>query len=670
LIWVKVGHAVVCFGFCSESHCNGNAIMAGLTKWLFRSLLFGAFVCINGMSFAQSPAPPYISWEVKNRFRLFAHEADFEHQAAAYQTASTQTASLDNLTLYAERVLAQQSLGRGWARGITSTCFDSALGKLKRICQRGPDGHSENYINPEDHFVEVHVVLPPTMTDAQCNWTVGEGRDAETFNKPCDQPLSERFRYGFATPVTVVVIQNGATQAQLNTSVQVRDILIVGMGDSIAAGEGNPDQPIALGAADEGFCFDRPLSNGEYAVPTRAAVNVIRDCSDEQVDPIEEWEKTRAGWLLRQCHRSMYGYQFQAALALAVENKQIAVTYVPLGCTGATIKDGLLGRQPARERRWYGQQPEPKYVDGQISQLEAYLQPQQPGGTARKPDLIFLTVGANDIGFSGIVADVIFKNGVERNLIKRAGDIVTPQEASANIPQVEQNFKLLRSALKPFTDGSLSRVVFVSYFNPTRNQNHAVCPSGPRGFDVHPTFSLDNQKANDADKFIREQFLPALKGFALCTGDACADKAHDQMIFVDSHQSAFEMHGVCATSVSDPAFDNECFRSDGTTFNPISNGLTQPLRCGKDPNEFRPYASRQRWIRTPNDTFLAAMTYPAPVYWFLEPNNIHDALWAVLSSVYGGALHPTAEGHAVMADAALVTARQVLHLPPPDFQKP
>jgi len=160
-------------------------------------------------------------------------------------------------------------LGRGWARGITSTCFDSALGKLKKACQRGPDGHNENYINPEDHFVEVHVVLPPTMTDAQCNWTVGEVRDAETVNKPCDQSLSERFRYGIATPVTVVVLKNGATQAQLNTPVQVRDILIVGMGDSIAAGEGNPDQPIALGAADEGFCFDRPLSNGEYAVPTR-----------------------------------------------------------------------------------------------------------------------------------------------------------------------------------------------------------------------------------------------------------------------------------------------------------------------------------------------------------------------------------------------------------------
>lgn len=103
---------------------------------------------------------------------------------------------------------------------------------------------------------------------------------------------------------------------------------------------------------------------------------------------------------------------------------------------------------------------------------------------------------------------------------------------------------------------------------------------------------------------------------------------------------------------------------------PHFHRLTQPFRCGKGPGEFRPYASRQRWVRTPNNSFLAAMTYPAPLYWFLEPSNIHDALWAVLSSVYGGALHPTAEGHAVMADAALVAARQLLNLPPPDFQNP
>jgi nicotinic acid mononucleotide adenylyltransferase len=34
----------------------------------------------------------------------------------------------------------------------------------------------------------------------------------------------------------------------------------------------------------------------------------------------------------------------------------------------------------------------------------------------------------------------------------------------------------------------------------------------------------------------------------------------------------------------------------------------------------------------------------------------------VLSAVYGGAIHPTAEGHAAMADAALPAAMSVLGL--------
>ena len=39
-----------------------------------------------------------------------------------------------------------------------------------------------------------------------------------------------------------------------------------------------------------------------------------------------------------------------------------------------------------------------------------------------------------------------------------------------------------------------------------------------------------------------------------------------------------------------------------------------------------------------------------------------------MSAVYGGAVHPTAEGHAAMADAALPAARAVLGLkPPPDI---
>jgi hypothetical protein len=49
----------------------------------------------------------------------------------------------------------------------------------------------------------------------------------------------------------------------------------------------------------------------------------------------------------------------------------------------------------------------------------------------------------------------------------------------------------------------------------------------------------------------------------------------------------------------------------------------------------------------------------------LKPSDIHDALWGVLSAVYGGAVHPTAEGYAAMADAALPAVRAVLGLTAP-----
>jgi hypothetical protein len=46
----------------------------------------------------------------------------------------------------------------------------------------------------------------------------------------------------------------------------------------------------------------------------------------------------------------------------------------------------------------------------------------------------------------------------------------------------------------------------------------------------------------------------------------------------------------------------------------------------------------------------------------MQPADIHDATWGVLSAVYGGAVHPSAEGHAAMADAALPAAAAVLEL--------
>ena len=137
------------------------------------------------------------------------------------------------------------------------------------------------------------------------------------------------------------------------------------------------------------------------------------------------------------------------------------------------------------------------------------------------------------------------------------------------------------------------------------------------------------------------------------------------MTFADAHQAAFAQHGLCARAASDPDFDRQCFSPEGKSFAESSvDGATDPMVCDLGASEFRAYASRARWIRTANDSYFAAMTFPEGVSSAIQPSDLHDATWGILSAVYGGAVHPTAEGYAAMADAALAQARTALRLGP------
>jgi hypothetical protein len=158
-----------------------------------------------------------------------------------------------------------------------------------------------------------------------------------------------------------------------------------------------------------------------------------------------------------------------------------------------------------------------------------------------------------------------------------------------------------------------------------------------------------------------------VKALALCEGRTCSDPNTDRMTFVDAHQAAFAQHGFCVRADTDPAFDLNCFSAKGDSFRKDpADAATDPMACGLPASEYRPYLPRARWVRTANDSYFTAMTYPQGLSAVLQPSNIHDATWGTLSAVYGGAIHPTAEGHAAMADAALPAARAVLGLPAMD----
>jgi hypothetical protein len=163
---------------------------------------------------------------------------------------------------------------------------------------------------------------------------------------------------------------------------------------------------------------------------------------------------------------------------------------------------------------------------------------------------------------------------------------------------------------------------------------------------------------------VQNEFLPQLKALALCqSGILCRDPAGDRMTFVDGHQAAFADHGFCARRQNDPEFDRECFSAKGDSFDPdIVTAASQPMLCGRSAGEYRAYLPRARWIRDANDSYFAAMTYPQGLPSSSQPADIHDATWGILSAVYGGAVHPSAEGHAAMADAAFPAAAAVLRL--------
>src|SRR5262249_11801135 len=143
----------------------------------------------------------------------------------------------------------------------------------------------------------------------------------------------------------------GESTRRATADIAVRDLLIAGLGDSIASGDGNPDRPVVL--SDEGFCFRRfaSASSAEYFRPGRDRFSGDRACDADHVGDSGrfEWARLSARWMNAACHRSLYGYQLRAALALAIENPHLAVTFLPLACTGATINDGLFNGQRSRE---------------------------------------------------------------------------------------------------------------------------------------------------------------------------------------------------------------------------------------------------------------------------------------------------------------------------------
>jgi hypothetical protein len=115
---------------------------------------------------------------------------------------------------------------------------------------------------------------------------------------------------------------------------------------------------------------------------------------------------------------------------------------------------------------------------------------------------------------------------------------------------------------------------------------------------------------------------------------------------VTEHLPAFARRGVCARDPRRPEADGALMAM------PRKSRLTDEFKPYA-PAHYLPYAQRWRLFRTPNDAFLTANTHRDGISPF-------DILQPAYAGLYSGAIHPTAEAHAIVADHVMRKVRPLL----------
>ncbi len=617
-----------------------------------------------------------IEWQVVNRFRFFRDEAFFNQQVEAWReygqhVASRNSNPQDNAAYFAntsvlgtEHVLNDRRIPftehlrskfnwRGWAsKTLDETCYD-AKSRSHAAC-----GGVDHYINPKTH--EIEIGLKPQdggklISEFICHWHIGNNPDHAA---PCDEKIRAVIPY----PEGAAIAVNVEGERPISIDAKVKDLLIVGLGDSFASGEGNPDVPVSLD----------PNSRVQNLYPAPAA------------------DGRSAQWLDRLCHRSLYSYQLRAALQVALENPQGAVTYLGYACSGAAVEKGIIGPQAyveyvsdGRGTNAFVQPLSGHKTDSQIAMLLRELCKDQPvfadgvwtcpnQNFRRNVDFLFLSVGGNDIGFANLVSWATLRAGPVTKIASWLGVTVSPDQFANNmngtLAAAYQHLAHQLEKAVPLRNDNLaydpSRVVLTAYPDILADENGDTCKGVSDGAVPEDTLasnqSLDRfqgwlvvrQEKLDAAHAQLETLYKRMAQLAEANGWTFAGRAH-----VDK---PFRGHGFCAQRkdrLNDPAemLMVPCWGAAARATQSCQSGIFAKGTGWRpyDPaTQNYPYALRQRWVRSINDAYMIINQKIVDKYGSLDqPSSERDF------SETTGAMHPSAEGHAALADAMLMDLR-------------
>lgn len=611
---------------------------------------------------AVSNAGMTLDWEIGNRFRAF----DF-------LGTSGELEPLAATELFQKYRLADGEDESSWLSRITALGSPYANNPGPWIETKGT--YRGDFVKPPKQLVlkahlETDHETKQKLSTELCVWKL---KDREIHHGRCTEEIEKDDLDWSGGKLSIQ--QNDIELA--STDVEPRFRIILGLGDSYAAGEGSPDKPTAW------------KQNGRIWPPFGKK-------------NVNDYVRSGATWWSNRCDRSFYSYQNLVALHQAAKDKSAVVTFVHFACSGAEIVDGLL----APQRLPPGHAPDrckaPKdraakdefdpHCDVPHSQLYAALKllcgeglvPLSPSqiNDIRRPlrglghgptqwgwirtrelvscpaglqdvDQILLSIGGNDIGFSGIIAMVLLpgKTRLGRwpligNLAQRVvnygqektgavciysrADEPCPNPstipADIRIKELPKRFQALGVAMNLMMGQRSVPVVLNTYPNPLigtegkrcanqggnntaddlDNEWYAARLNGiPDDWQVRflAGESVDVQRKNivELNKALEE--TPKMLGNVRGAGGLEWKTA--------SLQNVMDGHGWCTG-------DDRKFFS-----------LNQKV------DDWKPYAPNTRYIRTANDSFLTQ--------W---PTKERD-------SGYNGTLHPNAQGYGAMAEEVL-----------------
>ena len=603
-----------------------------------------------------------IDWEIGNRYRAF----DF-------LGASGKLEPLAATELFRKYRLTDGENESSWLTRITA--LESPYSSNPGAWMEAKGTYREDFVKPPKQLVlkahlETDNETKEKLSTETCVWKIN---DLEIHHGRCTEGI-ERDNIDWSGG-RLSIQQNGIELAW--TDVEPRLRIILGLGDSYAAGEGSPDKPTAW------------KQNGR-AWPPFGKKNV------------KDYVRSGATWWSNRCDRSFYSYQNLVALHQAAKDKSSVVAFVHFACSGAEIVDGLLAPQRLPPGHALGKCKAPKdravkdafdpncdvphsqlyaalkllcgeglmpLTPSQINDIRRPLQALSHGPTQwkwiRKQELvscpkglqdvdqILLSIGGNDIGFSGIIAMVLLPDKTRfarwpliGNLAQRVvnygqektgavciysrADEPCPNPstipADIRIKELPKRFQALGVAMNLMMGHRSVPVVLNTYPNPLIGTEGERCEN--RGGN-NTADDLDNEwyaarlKGIPDDwqvRFLLEESVDVEEKNIVKLNKAIEETPHllDKVSKtgrleweIAPLQQVMKGHGWCT--------------GDNRKFFPLNHKV----------DDWQPYVPNTRYIRTANDSFLTQ--------W---PTKERD-------SGYNGTFHPNAQGYGAMAEEVL-----------------